>query len=89
MGVFSWRGVHRSSFNTPSNKKYLRKRVRSFLIENLEHRHLMASVPVAVDDPIYSTPVGTDLVISSSTDGIVQNDSDVDGAALTIRHTAV
>ena len=83
MGVFSWRGVHPSSFNTRSNKKILRKRIRSFLIENLEHRHLMASVPVAVDDPIYSTAVSTDLVISSSTYGIVQNDFDVDETALT------
>ena len=52
------------------------------LFESLEPRHLMASVPFAMDDPLYSTPIGTDLVISSTSQRIVNNDFEIDSAAL-------
>jgi len=52
------------------------------LLESLEPRHLMASVPFAMDDPIYTTPISTDLVISSTSQGIVNNDFEIDSVAL-------
>ena len=59
-----------------------RSQVRKFLIETLERRDLMASVPVAIDDPRYTTPVSTDLVISNAVSGLVSNDFEVNSAAL-------
>ncbi len=35
-----------------------------------------------MDDPLYSTPIGTDLVVSSTSQGIVNNDFEIDSAAL-------
>ena len=35
-----------------------------------------------MDDPLYSTPVSTDLVISSTSLGIVNNDFEIDSASL-------
>lgn len=56
---------------------------RSFL-EQLEPRHLMASVPVAFDDARYTTPTSTSLVISSTGSGVLSNDVDADsGTTLT------
>ena len=55
---------------------------RRLFMESLEPRHLMASVPFAMDDPLYSTPISTDLVISSTSQGIVNNDFEIDSAAL-------
>ena len=52
------------------------------MMESLEPRHLMATVPFAMDDPLYSTPVSTDLVISSTSLGIVNNDFEIDSASL-------
>ena len=45
---------------------------RSFS-EKLEPRHLMASVPFAMDDPLCTTPVNTDLVVLIAT-RLVDND---------------
>ena len=42
----------------------------------------MASVPFAMDDPLYSTPISTDLVVSSASQGIVNNDFEMDSAGL-------
>jgi len=52
------------------------------VVESLEPRHLMAAVPFAMDDPSHSTPVSTDLVISSTSQGIVSNDFEIDSAGL-------
>jgi RHS repeat-associated protein len=44
---------------------------------------MLASVPVALPDPLYSTAVNTDLVISTAGAGLVNNDFDADGNSLT------
>lgn len=51
-------------------------------IEQLEWRALLASVPVAVPDLAFSTPVNTALVISSA-NSLLLNDTQVDGGTLT------
>lgn len=44
---------------------------------------MLASVPVALNDPIYSTALNTDLVISTIAAGVANNDFDADGNSLT------
>jgi len=66
-----------------SVRKHLQRRnSRRLLLESLEPRQMMASVPVAQPDPIYSTAVNTDLTVSTSAAGIVNNDFDADGNSL-------
>ena len=43
---------------------------------------MLTSVPVAMPDPLYGTAVNTDLVISTTPAGIVNNDFDADGNSL-------
>ena len=55
---------------------------RKLLLESLEQRQMLTSVPVAVFDPLYSTPLNTDLVISAAASGVLNNDFDADGNTL-------
>jgi hypothetical protein len=55
---------------------------RRLFLESLEPRQMLASVPVALPDPLYSTALNTDLVISTTGTGIVNNDFDADGNSL-------
>lgn len=54
---------------------------RSF-VESLETRQLLAAIPLALDDPLYTTPISTDLVISSTSQGVINNDFEMDSASL-------
>lgn len=80
MGVVSRTALLLFGAKTRSAK---RGNVRKFLLETLERRDLMASVPVATDDPLYTTPINTDLVISSSNSAVSANDFEVDFTSLT------
>ena len=71
--------IENSSSRFRNNRSIVHHRA---LLESLEPRHLMASVPFAMDDPIYTTPISTDLVISSTSQGIVNNDFEIDSVAL-------
>src|SRR4051812_21330678 len=51
-------------------------------VEVLEMRALLASVPVAVADTGFYTPLNTALVLSGGAN-LLANDSDVDGTSLT------
>ena len=64
------------------NTRLRRQTQHLAFVETLEPRHLMAAVPFAMDDPLYSTAVSTDLVISSTSQGIVSNDFEIDSAGL-------
>jgi len=55
------------------------RRQRRLFLESFETRQMLTSVLVALHDPLYSTAVNTDLVISSTSSGIVNNDCDADG----------
>ena len=55
-------------------------RSRRSFFEHLEPRNLMASVPVAIEDPRYTTPTSTTLVISSTGSGVLSNDYVADTA---------
>ena len=63
-----------------ARSRALRALFRGF--ESLERRDLLASVPLAFDDPRYTTATNTDLVISTTAAGIVSNDVDVDSSSL-------
>ena len=56
---------------------------RRLFLEQLEARQMLTSVPVALADPLYATPVNTDLTISSVGSGVLNNDFDADGNSLT------
>src|SRR5687768_7994577 len=58
-------------------------RRRRLLLEQLEARQMLTSIPVALADPLYSTAVNTDLVISAAASGVLNNDFDADGNSLT------
>ena len=53
------------------------------LFEGLERRELLASVPMAFDDPFYKTPTGTMLQVGQNDPKVLNNDFDVDGGTLT------
>src|SRR5687767_10384260 len=55
---------------------------RRLLLETLEARQMLTSIPVALADPLYSTPLNTDLVISAAASGVLNNDFDADGNSL-------
>src|SRR5687767_13669797 len=53
-------------------------------VEALEARALLATLPVAFDDPLYSTPLNTDLVVSTSSGTkLLANDYDSEFLPLT------
>lgn len=86
MGLLSLRAA---SFSKLFSKRFSRKikqirrsTRRHFLLESLEQRALLASVPFAQDDPLYATAMNTDLVISTTGAGLVNNDSDIDNLSL-------
>ena len=56
---------------------------RRLFFEPLEARNLLTSVPVALADPLYATPINTDLVITAQASGVLPNDFDADGDSLT------
>jgi len=56
---------------------------RRLFLEQLEQRNLLTSIPVALADPLYATPVNTDLVISAVASGVLNNDFDADADSLT------
>ena len=60
----------------------LKRQSRRAFLEQLERRELLTSVPVAINDPLYATPVNTNLVISAVASGVVNNDFDPESAAL-------
>lgn len=57
-------------------------RLHQSRFEQLEPRHLLAAVPIALDDNEYFTSSGTDLVIatSSSPGPLIANDVDIDSS---------
>ena len=59
-----------------------RQRSRRSFLESLEPRHLMATVPVAVPDPWYSTPLNTDLVVTGGGTTLIANDFDAESLSL-------
>ena len=70
---------------SPVNASSPRRRFRALLVESLEMRALMAANPIARDDTAYYTPVGTDLVVTTSSSPAYPavNDLDVDSTSLT------
>ncbi|HUE74828.1 MAG TPA: cadherin-like domain-containing protein, partial [Pirellulaceae bacterium] len=70
----------RSFFRT--KRKHQRQSRRAF-IEQLERREMLTGVPVAINDPLYSTDVNTTLTISTASAGVVNNDFDPESASLT------
>lgn len=86
MGLLSLRAESLTKFFTRRDSRKIKQARRStkriFLLENLEQRQLLASVPFAADDPMYATAMNTDLVISTTGAGLVNNDSDIDGSSL-------
>ncbi len=52
-------------------------------VERLEDRMLLNSVPIATHDPIYSTLLNTTLNVTTFATGILANDFDAEGTALT------
>ena len=63
-----------------TSKNRRKRKFRSMLVEAFEARHMLASVPVALNDNNYSTNTGTDLVAGSGS--LTSNDFDVDSLAL-------
>ena len=61
----------------------VRRSNRRLFLEALEPRQMLTSIPVALADPLYATPVKTDLVISVAGSGVLNNDFDADGDSLT------
>jgi hypothetical protein len=84
MAVIASSSLKRNVFRNAlfENTRLRRNTTHRAMMESLEPRHLMATVPFAMDDPLYSTPVSTDLVISSTSLGIVNNDFEIDSASL-------
>lgn len=68
--------------NRTNRRKCANRKSRRLFLESLEPRQMLTSVPVAMHDPLYSTAVNTDLVISTTSTGIVNNDFDADGNSL-------
>ena len=75
------RNLFRRALFETSNSR--RRTSHRSIFETLEPRHLMASVPFAMNDPLYTTPISTDLVISSTSQGVVNNDFEIDSSSLT------
>jgi RHS repeat-associated protein len=71
----------RSWFPQKSRASYQRATRRAFL-EQLEPRELLTAIPVALNDPLYATPLNTTLTISSVSQGVVNNDFDLEAASL-------
>ena len=63
-------------------KSLARKLARKMFFEQLERREVMTAVPVGLND-YYDTPLNTNLVISTTTAGVLNNDFDAEAAALT------
>jgi hypothetical protein len=63
-------------------RKSRKNRARRLLFEPLEAKLMLNSVPFALDDPLYSTALNTDLVVSTAATGVVNNDFDPEFASL-------
>ena len=65
-----------------ARKRRLRAKRRS-IVERLEPRVVLNAAPVALPDPIYSTPQNTQLIVTSQDTTLLDNDWDPEGNSVT------
>ena len=77
-----WRRLRdRERKRAPANRR--RRFERSRWFEPLEQRMMLNAAPIAKPDPLYDTPVDTQLVVGTSDTRVLDNDWDPESSSLT------